>query len=317
MTSPARLDPALSAQIVSRRSLHHADGTHVRAASGLCWFQGNLCMVQDDALQLAMLDLQSGTVQALDLPLRADGARFFDVQRGNKADKPDFESCLAITLEGAPKLLAFGSGSRPNRETLLLVHADLRCELLDAHALYAGMRAAPDLLRNELNVEAAVRLELPAGPVLRLFQRSNGALLGTEPAACASFDLAWPTLEMYLRGRGPAPLPQDVRHYALGSLDGARLTFTDATVHGSEVLFLASAEASPSAYDDGAVTGSVLGLLDATSARTCLLLNEQGQPVLDKAEGIALLAPDRALVVFDPDDHTRPATLVEVALRGF
>ena len=326
----AKSDPSLSARIVARRALRyhtpqHDQPGHVRAASGLCWFQGKLAMVQDDALLLALLDLATGEVSALPLPLRADGARLFDKGRGNKADKLDFESCLAVELEGRPALLGFGSGSLSNRETLLLVRPDMNggydSQLLDAHTLYARLHAHEGLLSSELNLEGAALLDTPFGPTLRLFQRSNGSPLGAGEALCASCDLAWGELSRYLRDPGaePAPALHNVVTYQLGSVAGARLTFTDATLlRGSDILFAASAEASPNAYDDGAVTGSALGIIDASGVRTCPLLDEQGQLVTEKAEGIALLPGDRtrALVVFDPDDHTVPATLAEVQLAG-
>lgn len=326
-TLVAHADPSLSARIVSRRELRYHTPPpgvpgHVRAASGICWFQGKLAMVQDDALLLALLDFKTGEVEALTLPVREDGARLFDKERGNKADKLDFESCVAVQLNAQPALLGFGSGSRANRETLLLVRKDYFAQLVPAPALYALLQATPGFLSSELNLEGAVLLETASGPSLRLFQRSNGSALGDSQPLCASCDLSWSALVQHLRDpfENEPPTPHNVHQYELGTVAGARLTFTDATLlHGKDVLFAASAEASPNAYDDGVVTGSALGIIDAQGVRTCPLLDENGQLVGAKAEGIALLPddPTRALVVFDPDDHTLPATLCEVELKGF
>jgi hypothetical protein len=54
-------------------------------------------------------------------------------------------------------------------------------------------------------------------------------------------------------------------------------------------------------------------------ARYALLRDEHGAVAPDKAEGIALYPEraDRALLVFDPDDHHQPACLAQVELRGF
>ena len=111
-----------------------------------------------------------------------------------------------------------------------------------------------------------------------------------------------------------------MRHYDLGRIGDARLTFTDAALRADgTLLYSASAESSPNAYDDGAVAGSALGVLSEQGARYTLLRDERGALALDKAEGLALRAGrvDQALVVFDPDDRTRPACLAEVTLRGF
>jgi hypothetical protein len=322
-------EPALRVHVVSRRALHYRRALHdvaeaqsyVRAASGLCWFQGRLAIVQDDALLLALLDVSSGVVEAVELPLRADGARFFDVERGNKRDKADLEACVVVTWEQRPALLAFGSGSHPNRECVAIVQgheSGYRSALIEAHALYAQLHALPGFLTSELNLEGAVLV----GGGLRLFQRSNGSPLGSGAPVCASCDLDFQALQRYLSSPGDCqpPMPHNLQHYDLGTIGGARLTVTDAcSLRAGELLFTASAESSPNAFDDGAVQGSALGKIDASGARFCLLRDEQGRLVKDKVEGVALDPHDsgRAYLVFDPDDHRTPATLAEVTLHGF
>lgn len=323
-------DPALRARLLSRRALRYAapvrDGSgapqeFVRAASGLCWFRGRLAIVQDDALLLALLDPNDGAAQALELPLRADGARFFDVERGNKRDKPDLEACLTIELLGQPALLAFGSGSRPERECVAIVRPDgagYHSELREAHALYTALRALPGFLSSELNLEGAALV----GDRLRLLQRSNGSPLPGAAPLCATCELPLGALLAYLEDPGARPPPalDQVRRYELGSIGGARLSFTDAcTLRDDALLFTASAESSPNAYDDGAVAGSALGKIEPSGTRWCALRDEQGQLMRDKVEGVALdpRDPSRAFLVFDPDDHRAPATLAEVLLEGF
>lgn len=326
-------DPALRAQVVSRRALRYraalpgatGEQAYVRAASGLCWFQDRLAIVQDDALLLALLDVSGGLLtaeaEAVALPLRADGARFFDVERGNKRDKADLEACLAVEWQQRPALLAFGSGSRPNRECVALVQpheTGYRSALIEAHALYAQLHVLPGFLTSELNLEGAVL----ANGRMRLFQRSNGSPLGATSPLCATCDLDWQALAAYLENPAQCkpPTPENVSRYELGAIGGARLTFTDAcSLRAAEVLFTASAESSPNAFDDGAVQGSALGKIAASGTKLCLLRDEQGQVMKDKAEGVALdpRDPQRAYVVFDADDHRVPATLAQVLLHGF
>lgn len=322
-------DPALSARIVARHALSYRTQptqpdfpSFVRAGSSLSWFLGKLAVVQDDTLSVGLIDSQTFEVDAVALPLRADGARTFDKERGNKAHKPDLEASFSATYQGAPALYALGSGSHENRESFVVLVSDggkLRAQFIHVPELYAALRAQTGFLSTELNLEGAVLV----GDTLRLFQRSNGALLaGQHEASCATCDLNFRALHAYLSDPAHVSLPalSNVRCYDLGRIGAARLTFTDVALRADgALLFSASAESSPNAYDDGAVAGSALGVLTPDGARYTLLHDEQGAASLDKAEGLALYAErsDRALVVFDPDDHHKPAELAEVELRGF
>jgi hypothetical protein len=317
----------MHARITARHPLHYSRPapdrpSYVRAASSLTWFGERLAIVQDDTLLVALVDAQSFAVEAIDLPLRADGARTFDVTQGNKKHKADFEACVSTVWRGAPTLLAFGSGSHENRESIaLLSRQGERFESRIAHvpAFYAALRALPDFLSSELNLEGALLRD----DTLRLFQRSNGTGLAADSRAyCATCDLSLAELLAHLTATDQAPVPTlgRVRRYELGQAEQAQLTFTDAALlPNGTVAFSASAESSPNAYDDGAVTGSALGLLVGETARLCPLLDERGVPVREKVEGLAFAqaSSTRAYLVFDPDDHRTPATLAEVALKGF
>jgi hypothetical protein len=323
----ATLDPALRARIRARHALYYtrprADlPPFVRAASSLTWFDDRLAVVQDDTLLVALIDPAAMTVEAVELPLRADGARTFDKEQGNKKHKADFEAAVGATLDGAPTLFAFGSGSHENRESIAVLSrsdAGWQRRIVHVPALYAGLRAAQGFLSSELNIEGAVLI----GDQLRLFQRSNGSALSTSvPVCCATCDLDWPVLLAHLRApdEAPAPLPHGIQLYDLGCADGGRLTFTDAALlpHAG-ITFSASAENSPNAYDDGEVTGSALGKIEGERVTLCPLLDERGSPVREKVEGLALAldTPHRAYVVFDPDDHRKPGVLAELELVGF
>jgi hypothetical protein len=107
--------------------------------------------------------------------------------------------------------------------------------------------------------------------------------------------------------------------YDLGAIDGVRLTFTDVTPAASgQLLYLATAEASPDAVRDGPVLGTALGVIGGGKVRSTLVVDDAGKPVVEKAEGIVLdrAVPRRAFVVLDADDPARPAELCEVHLEG-
>lgn len=308
--------PSLSARVRHRHALRYSapvhGASHVRAASGVCWFQGALHIVQDDALGIARLRLAPYALDSIDLPLRADGARLFDAARGNKRDKPDLEDCVAH----GETLWAFGSGSTPQRACALSLGrraGRLEARWHDAAALFARLAAFPGFLTSELNLEGL----LDTGPALRVFQRSNGTPLSVATPLCASLDLPWSELEPYLEGRCTTPpTPFGLVHYALPSLGGVRLTVTSAT-HSSEATFLlASAEASPNAYDDGAVLGSIVARIDGDALHWGVLCDATGAPLREKAEGIVAVPdePGAFYVVFDPDDPARAAELCELVV---
>ncbi len=111
----AELDPRLRATMLGRRELVYSAGAdpsadrpaHVRAASGLSWLGGRLCVLQDDANFIARVDLAGGSVEPLELPAGEGGLRLFDKTRGNKHLKLDLEACLTATADDAEVLVAF------------------------------------------------------------------------------------------------------------------------------------------------------------------------------------------------------------------
>ncbi|GAB4197848.1 MAG: hypothetical protein OHK0013_06390 [Sandaracinaceae bacterium] len=321
-------DPTLSARIVSRRPLRYADGgdarldrtPHVRAASGVAWarFDGGdrLVVAQDDTSFLALVDpfADPAHVEALALDHVVAGRRVFESRLGNKRDKLDLEACVAIAVDGVEHVLVVGSGSLPVRERMVLVGPGGHAEVVQASALYAALRSEPAFSGSELNVEGAARL----GETLLFVQRGNGAPLGgTEPVdAIGAMSLA--AVIDHLRG-GPAPRLEEVTAYDLGTVRGVRLTFTDASPAGDHLVFLACAEASPDAIEDGEVVGVAIGrVVPGEDARWTLVREADGTPYLGKAEGVAPYRPGsddgRFWAVVDRDDPDHAADLVEIHL---
>ncbi|MET0340385.1 MAG: hypothetical protein ABW252_05255 [Polyangiales bacterium] len=320
----------LSARIVARRPLLYREGAepkldrpaHVRAASGIAWVGQRLAVVQDDAHFVALVDPTTGVADAIALPAGADGKRVFDEARGTKHLKLDLEAVFSFEDGDGTHLIALGSGSLPARERIVTARfadADGPVSALrvqDAISLYGGLRAAVAFSGSELNLEGA----LVRGDQVLLFQRGNGApARGVSPqSAVGKLELS--ALKRYLAGDGPAPTLVESRVYNLGSASGVPYGFTDATLRpDGAILFLASAEASADVTRDGAVFGTLVGLLrDDGGVRTTPLLDEAGEPTDAKAEGIALHPrdPSRAYLVVDPDAAEQPATLLEVVLTA-
>jgi hypothetical protein len=322
---PGYQDPALRARVVRSTPLLYADGAnpaldrpaHVRAGSGIAWIGGVLAVVQDDANFIALVDPESSAVRSLTLPAGEGGVRLFGTDRGNKQFKLDLEACVALPGPGGEMLVAFGSGSTPMRERIVLVRGIPEApsvEVRDASAFYALLRGAYEFSGSEMNVEGAAWRD---GRLL-LFNRGNGAPIEDREPVDATCEVDWNRLRAHLLDAdAPPPAPERIIRYVLGDIDGWRLTFTDASVIGDRLLFAATAEASPNAYDDGPVAGSALGIIDGSGARWAVIEESTGGRFDGKVEGIAPGSrPGTVLVVIDRDDPDLPSELCEVELAG-
>lgn len=329
MTIVARIEPSLGARVVARSPLLYIEGAdaahdrpaHVRAGSALAHLGGRtFAVVQDDASFVAIVDVATRRATSIAFPAdpAAGGARQFDDARGNKKQKLDLEASI-VTNDG-DLLVAFGSGSSPLRERVVLVEGAAtdtpRVTIIEARALYASIRANVAFSGAELNIEGAA----VDGDDVLFFQRGNGAPTSSLHAvdATARVDLAALLAYLHDTSRPPPPL-REVATYDLGKAAGTRLTFTDGVgLRGRASAFLACAEDCPDATRDGPVTGVAIGRLD-DRAGTCalaMILDERGDSLLDKAEGLAFDSddPTRAFVVVDKDDAHIPSELLELRL---
>jgi hypothetical protein len=231
---------------------------HVSAASGVVQRGDFVYVIGDDELFLAVFQVSTDEPGRLERVLAGD----LPADRAaRKAAKPDLEALTVLPpFEGHPygALLGLGSGSTPARDRGFVwgLAAD---GALDGEAAEIELSPLYDLLReqvDELNVEGAAVM----GDRLWLLHRGNSAH-GVNVAA----ELALPeVLDALMRDRTLAASELTrVRAYDLGQLAGSKLTFSDASPLGGELLvFTASAESSPSTYEDGEILGSVVGTID-------------------------------------------------------
>lgn len=289
-----RVDPA-----------HHPRGqSHLSAASGLVRAGACLYLVADDEHHLAALP-RAATAPTValhrfrerDLP-QAKGAR--------KRRKPDLEALALVPpapggLQG--RLLALGSGSRPNREAGFVWPLEAWGALagtarpLDLAPLYAPLHA----LLADLNVEGAF---FDAAHLVLLHR---GHLASSN--ACITFDA--PAALAWLDGAAP-PAPLRIAPLALGALDGVAYGVTDGlALPAGDWLVSAVAEATDDSYRDGACAGSLLARVapDGT-VRACWPL--AGAP---KVEGLCLDG-ERLLMVTDADDPDRASELLALPLAA-
>lgn len=318
-----RLVPHLLQTLQIDPAQHPQGQPHLSAASGLVRVRQRLYVVADDELHLGIFN-EPAALQPQVAPCAAqqpmgtllrllEGDLPHD-KAARKAAKPDFESLVHLPpLPGCPAgaLLALGSGSKPNRQTGVLIALDVqgapngRMAKVDLAALYAPLRKR----FVDLNIEGAL---LVSGELL-LLQRANK---GNARNACIHYE--WSQMAPWLAGKQALPpVAKSVQLLDLGSVGDVPLGITDgAALHGGAWAFSAVAENTSNSYQDGACVGSAIGVVDAAGRIQSLHMLE-GSP---KVEGLAVLAdPDggEALVctlVTDPDDPAVAAELLQVRL---
>jgi len=312
-----RIDTSLRARVVSRTPLIYVENedpcedrpAFVRAASGIARFGDGFAIVQDDASFVALTG-RDARARAIALPRGPDGRRRFEKRLGNKNEKLDLESCFAVGSGATERLFSFGSGSLPVRERVLVLCADGRPRVVDATELYRALRASGGFTGDAPpNIEGVAIV----GGHVRVFHRANGEAGGTTRSVDIRLDafLAW------IDGVGGLPVFSTPIRYDLGTISGVPLSFTDVSSHEATTFFLSCAEDSPDAIDDGAVLGSMLGVVAEGAARMAPLIDETRAPQALKAEGLVIDAEAaRAFVVLDQDDPDVPSDLCEVALEG-
>ena len=161
-----------------------------------------LCVCQDDALFLALVDPHTGRVDSQPLPVGPSGLRLFDTLRGNKLEKLDLESVCVVPTAQGPRLWLFGSGAAAIREVVVEVDPAGPAESIRVRStarFCANLRADGALRDAPLNLEGAC----VAGGDLVLLQRGNGA-----EGSPAVVRVALAELQALLDGRGElAPVP--------------------------------------------------------------------------------------------------------------
>ena len=287
---------------------HHPESRplHVASGSGLVLVGARLYVAIDDELHVGAFDMsEHGPGRLLrifpgELPLE-HGSR--------KAAKPDVESLFCV-VDGDGSLLAgVPSGSTSVRTrgfaVRLDVHGDVRGSMRDIDWQPVLLAFAGDD-DTETNVEGAS----VTGNELLLFLRG---VTGVNRIARLSLELIRAGLD---DGRIDADALTSIVHIELGQLDGVPLGFTDAeALADGRIVVTASAEDTVDAYQDGAVVGSVVLLLDPD-------LRSVGSWRLDadvgKIEGVVVerVGDEHVdlLLVTDDDDASSPARLYRATL---
>lgn len=300
----------IDATVSGHLSLGENDPTgfpHVSAASSLAAAGGAAWVVSDRYGELVRFD-----------DLAAHGTLLPGLEA--KKHRPDLESLVAIPdgTAGGSLLVAFGSGSKKGRDRALT-------QAVDASGAPVGRPSESSLasLYEELdrrlplqpNIEGLALRDGAAGAELLVFHRGK---LAEDVNTIFRLDAARVVAAL----RSGHPVPADVvlgqTSIELGSLGGHKLGFADARVlDDGRIAFAASAEGAD-AVDDGVITGSAVGILDADF--TIQVLRPLTGPAR-KVEGLELTrdldpsAPATSFtLVTDPDDPAKASEVLTVDL---
>ncbi|MBP1861665.1 DUF6929 family protein [Rhizobium herbae] len=285
-----------------------AQPSHISAASGLVCIGPIAYVVADDELHLGVF---STSVPEPGRLIRLFEGALPDIKDERKRQKPDLEALVLVpAFQGFPHgaLLAFGSGSRPNRCRGALLSLDrLGAVCGSSHELDMSPILGPlyDAFA-ELNIEGAVVV----GGELRLFQRGNKR---HPDNAIIRYPLS-PVLDALQSAHADPIDPSAINRLSLGLIEGVPFCFTDAaSMPNGDMVFCGVAEDTEDAYRDGPCIGAAIGIIGNDGH--LFSLQQLDRPY--KVEGIsARLDGDRLdlLLVTDADDPAMPAMLLSTSI---
>ncbi|TGE08196.1 DUF6929 family protein [Hymenobacter fodinae] len=189
----------------------------------------------------------------------------FSTGRIPKDLKLDLECLTVINTPGADAgLLLLGSGATSAREQGFWV------------TLPSGAKTGSTVYPVALSgLYAALRQHLPAGITLNLeavaatttelliFQRTVGSAAGN-----LAFRLPLPQVLHYLQHQTQAVPPIRTQLYQLPTIEGKPAGFSGATWFENQLFVTASVEDTQDAVQDGAVLGSLVGIIDLSKSST-------------------------------------------------
>jgi hypothetical protein len=235
-----------------------------------------------------------------------------------KRTKPDLESSVSVEIKGKSYLLAFGSGSSPRREMLLMVEMGNESvqKRLPMNRMYAEIRKRYELSDEALNLEGAAT----CGGRIYFFLRKKNMVVSMLLNDFITY------IEDPLENRVPASREQMIllpKHAGIfAGFSGA----TEIKYKGSEaMLFCASLEHTPNAIDDGPVSGSYVGLLvlngkgEIELAEVNFVRDRAGNILKDKIESIVVREGDsgtyKAILVADNDNGRSKLFEVNISIK--
>lgn len=277
---------------------------YVYSASGLVEFQDQYYVVADTELHLAVFSRDPSKAGKL---LRLFPGELPEEKKERKKEKPDLESITILP----PSVRVFASGgallmvpsmSRKNRvRGALLVRSGTEWAEpipIDFSQIYTALAGKV----KELNIEGIAF----SREAVKFFHRGTK---GNSQSAVIDFNIAAFLHDLFDTHSPRAKHILGIRTYELGEINGCKLAFTDAcTLPDERILFLAAAENSRNAYDDGASEGSVIGIMDRHGS----VVKTERIEGRFKLEGVTARQKGQELdlcLVSDADDEKVPSAM--------
>ncbi|MFL9843703.1 DUF6929 family protein [Flavobacterium rhizosphaerae] len=245
----------------------------ISAASGLFYTNNALYITSDNSHIL--YEYHTDT-QKLDKTALVADTYTGPLENIPKKDKPDYE---ALAVHGNDMYL-FGSGSTENR--MLIGHVDYTTKKvypnIEAIDLYMVMQDFAELAPEDFNIEAAVN----DGDTWYLFNRGNGpkqqniVYTLTGDISDTAFQIIYNEIK-------------------LPKINGTRPGFTDAVKVADKLYFIAAAEKTTSTYEDGTITGTLMGRIDIETMKVDFTIKISDTK---KFEGITLYKDNRDSLEF-------------------
>jgi len=270
---------SIKSTLIKLKNLHTFSDPFVSAASGLNLINNQFYLIADDELFAVAVHKDFSFSKVITL----FAGELATEKKLRKQMKPDLESMVELP---SGDILCVPSGSEKHRTQGVIIKKNNHgVEYLNFKGLYQELNKT----FSELNIEGAIIIN----EWLRLFQRGNG-----KKRQNATVDIHLADL---LKGKIKISY---VKYYDLGLLNGAPLSFTDATLTNNRIHFLAAAEDCESTYLDGVIKGSVLGTMDLAGN----LLRLESLDLKSKPEGLCSDL-ENFYVVTDDDDRVKPSSL--------
>ena len=215
------------------------------SASGIVKYNDSLLIIGDNSPYLYCFDL-NGKFVSKQLIFEAITNEFGIIE---KKWKPDFES---MELVNEHQIYIFGSGSKsPERDVLVIVflQENYRTEVVNLSSFYTEIKGLKEFAAIELNIEACTIL--------------NGRIFFFNRSGNLFFSFLMDDFNSIIFNEESFISPK-IYQLRLPSIKGIEAGFSGATgVEASnQIIFTASVENTPNAYDDGEILGSFIGMIE-------------------------------------------------------
>lgn len=275
----------------------------VPSASGIAKFKESFYVIGDDSPYLFQIDKNFDLVSKTLI----HSSKKLDGDRIPKISKPDFE---AMEMISETELLVFGSGSKsPERDVCVWVElgSELPYKEYDISLFYDYLRNLKIMQGFELDIEGLAI----DGELLYLLNRGRNIL----------FTFSLREFIAYCKSGINFPIPQTTL-YSLPKINGLHAGFSGATIleNNSYLIFTASVEDSPNAYDDGDILGSFIGAIELNNGKVAedFLIKEIPNPGFPlKVESVIvntiISETQRDLILVTDNDGT-PSEILSVRM---